>query len=84
MVERFAADLERVGTGRATIVSTLSVLQGVMKRAVRDYNLSGNPVKQIDKPSQRREREPVLDHRRAGRGDAAVRACAATTCARPP
>jgi len=31
-----------------------------MKRAVRDYNLSGNPVKQIDKPSQRREREPVL------------------------
>jgi integrase len=60
VVERFAADLERVGTGRATIVSTLSVLQGVMKRAVRDYNLSGNPVKQIDKPSQRREREPVL------------------------
>jgi len=36
------------------------VLQGVMKRAVRDYNLPGNPVKQIDKPSQRREREPVL------------------------
>jgi integrase len=60
VIERFAADLERLGTGRATIVSTLSVLQGVMKRAVRDYNLSGNPVKQIDKPSQRREREPVL------------------------
>ena len=31
-----------------------------MKRAVRDYNLPGNPVKQIDKPSQRRERDPVL------------------------
>ena len=60
VIERFAADLERLGTGRATIVSTLSVLQGVMKRAVRDYNLSGNPVKQIDKPSQRREREPIL------------------------
>lgn len=60
IVERFAADLERAGTGRATIVSTLAVLQGVMKRAVRDYNLSGNPVKQIDKPSQRREREPIL------------------------
>ena len=60
VIERFAADLERAGAGRATIVSTLSVLQGVMKRAVRDYNLSGNPVKQIDKPSQRREREPVL------------------------
>jgi integrase len=57
---RFAADLERAGTGRATIVSTLAVLQGVMKRAVRDYNLPGNPVKQIDKPSQRRERDPVL------------------------
>jgi integrase len=60
VVERFAADLERAGTGRATIVSTLAVLQGVMKRAVRDYNLPGNPVKQIDKPSQRRERDPVL------------------------
>jgi integrase len=60
VIERFAADLERVGTGRATIVSTLAVLQGVMKRAVRDYNLPGNPVKQIDKPSQRRERDPVL------------------------
>jgi integrase len=60
VVERFAADLERAGTGRATIVSTLAVLQGVMKRAVRDYNLPGNPVKQIDKPSQRRDRDPVL------------------------
>jgi hypothetical protein len=60
VVERFAADLERAGVGRATIVSTLAVLQGVMKRAVRDYNLPGNPVKAIDKPSQRRDREPVL------------------------
>jgi integrase len=60
VVERFAADLEQAGAGRATIVSTLAVLQGVMKRAVRDYNLTGNPVKQIDKPSQRRDREPVL------------------------
>jgi hypothetical protein len=31
-----------------------------MKRAVRDFNLPSNPVKQIDKPSQRREREPLL------------------------
>jgi len=60
VVERFAADLERDGTGRATIVSTLAVLQGVMKRAVRDYNLPSNPVKEIDKPSQRRDREPIL------------------------
>ncbi len=60
MIERFAADLERDGFGRATIVRTLAVLQGVMKRAVRDYNLPSNPVKQIDKPSQRREREPIL------------------------
>ena len=81
VVERFAAELERAGTGRATIVSTLAVLQGVMKRAVRDYNLPGNPVKQIDKPSQRREREPgwwaSSRSRRCGCG-----ACAATTCAR--
>ena len=31
-----------------------------MKRAVRDFNLPSNPVKQIDMPSERREREPVL------------------------
>jgi integrase len=60
VIERFVADLEREGTGRATIVSTLAVLQGVMKRAARDYNLPSNPVKQIDKPSQRRDREPIL------------------------
>lgn len=48
VVERFAADLEREGTGRATIVSTLAVLPGVMKRFVRDFNLPSNPVKQID------------------------------------
>ena len=72
VVERFIADLERAGTGRATIVSTLAVLQGVMKRAARDYNLPGNPVRQVDKPSQRREREPVLvtveQVERCGRG----------------
>lgn len=50
VVERFAADLEREGTGRATIVSTLAVLQGVMKQAFRDFNLPSKPVKQIDKP----------------------------------
>jgi integrase len=60
VVERFIADLERAGTGRATILSTLAVLQGVMKRAVRDFNLPANPVREIDKPSQRRERDPVL------------------------
>jgi integrase len=60
VVERFAADLERAGTGRATIVSTLAVLQGVLKRAVRDYNLPSNPVQLVDKPSQRRERDPIL------------------------
>ena len=60
MIERFAADLEREGTGRAMIVRTLAVLQGVMKRAVRDYNLPSNAVQQVDKPSQRRDREPIL------------------------
>jgi hypothetical protein len=50
VVERFAADLERAGAGRATIVNTLAVLQGVMKRAVRDYNLSGNPSSRSTSP----------------------------------
>jgi integrase len=60
VVESFAADLQRQRTGRATVVSTLAVLQGVLKRAVRDYNLPSNAVQQVDKPSQRRDRDPIL------------------------
>ncbi|HET9720834.1 MAG TPA: hypothetical protein VFP55_12210 [Solirubrobacteraceae bacterium] len=41
-------------------MSTLAVLQGVMKRAVRAFKPPSNPVKQINKPSQRSEREPRL------------------------
>lgn len=44
VVERFAADLEREGAGRATTVSTLAVLQGVMKRAVRASQLGNSPA----------------------------------------
>jgi hypothetical protein len=71
VVERFAADLEQAGAGRATIVSTLAVLQGVMKRAVRDYNLTSNPVKQIDKPRSAATASPS-SQRRTGRSDAAL------------
>lgn len=60
VVERFAGRFRARRRRCATIVSTLAVLPGVMKRAVRDYSLPGNPVKQIDKPSQRRDRNPVL------------------------
>ena len=31
-----------------------------MKRAVRDYNLSGNPVKQIDKPLTDAQKEALV------------------------
>ena len=36
------------------------MLQGVIDEPSRDFNLPSNPVKQVDKPSQRREREPLL------------------------
>lgn len=59
-VEAFDAWMEREGAGRASRVKALTVLQSILKRAVLDGLISSNPVKAIEKPSQRRTREPVL------------------------
>jgi hypothetical protein len=50
VVERFAADLERDGIGRATIVSTLAVLQGVMKRPSATTTCRATPSSRSTSP----------------------------------
>jgi integrase len=60
VVRGFAADMATAGTGRATIVKTLTVLQSILRHAEIDGAIRSNPVKLIDKPSQARDRIPVL------------------------
>lgn len=49
------ADLERDGVGRPTIRKALSMLQGVLQRAVEWGRLPANPVKAVRKPSSPRD-----------------------------
>lgn len=60
LVRDFDARMEREGVGRATRVKALTVLQSMLQLAVVDGVIRMNPVQAIRKPSQRREREPVL------------------------
>jgi integrase len=60
VVAAFDAKMQRDGAGNATRVKALTVLQSILKHAVLDGVLRTNPVQQIDKPSQRRDRQPVL------------------------
>lgn len=57
-VEAWIADLARTGTGDPTILKTLAVLSGILKRAVIDGELTANPVAAVAKPRQRRTRNP--------------------------
>jgi integrase len=59
-VEEFVAAMKRDGVGDPTIIKTLTVLQSILQRAVRDEEIATNPVRVIAKPPQRREREPVM------------------------
>lgn len=59
-VRDFDARMQRDGDQEATRVRALTVLQGMLKHAVIDGVLRSNPVQVIDKPSQRRKREPIL------------------------
>src|SRR5215218_6584342 len=57
MVERFRADLRTAGIGDPTIYRVLSLLQGVMQRAVEWERIASNPVRLVRKPSLKRTRE---------------------------
>lgn len=60
VVRSFDAWMESKGAGRPTRVKALTVLQSILKPAVVDGAIRSNPVEAIDKPSQRRTREPIL------------------------
>lgn len=60
VVRGFVADMQADNTGRATIVKTLTVLQSILRDAEIDGAIRANPVKLIRKPSQARERTPIL------------------------
>jgi site-specific recombinase XerC len=57
-IEAWAGDLRRGGVGDPTIIKTLTVLRSILKRAVKDEEIERNPVVDVAKPRQAREREP--------------------------
>jgi site-specific recombinase XerC len=57
-IEAWAAQLRREGVGDATIIKTLTVMRSVLKRAVKDEEIERNPVADVEKPRQARERAP--------------------------
>ncbi|MGH3041153.1 MAG: tyrosine-type recombinase/integrase [Gaiellaceae bacterium] len=56
VIEGFQAELRREGVGDPTIIKTLTLLQGMLQRAVVWGRIPSNPVAPIRKPSQRRAR----------------------------
>jgi integrase len=57
MVERFRADLRAANVGDPTVYRVLSLLQGVMQRAVEWERIATNPVRLVRKPAAKRVRE---------------------------
>ncbi len=56
VVEAFQADLRSLGVPDPTLLKVLTLLQGVMKRAVLWERIQSNPVAAVSKPHQRRGR----------------------------
>jgi integrase len=56
VIEGFQAELRREGVGEPTILKTLTLLQGILQRAVVWGRLRANPVAAVRKPTQRRRR----------------------------
>jgi integrase len=59
-VESWVAAMHRDGVGDATILQTLAVLSGMLRRAERDGEIARNPVPLVEKPSQTPKRDAVL------------------------
>jgi integrase len=56
VIESFQAELRREGVGDATIIKILTLLQGMLQRAVVWGRIPSNPVAPIKKPAQKRAR----------------------------
>lgn len=59
-IEKWIVELRRDGVGDPTIRRTLAVLQGIFNRAQRNELINRNPVKLVQKPAQRRHRDPPI------------------------
>jgi integrase len=57
IVERFKRDLATAGVGAASARKTLTVLQGILQRAVEWERITSNPAAVVRKPPVRRERQ---------------------------
>jgi integrase len=55
VVEAFQAELRRDGIGEPTILKTLTLLQGILQRAVVWGRIRANPVAPVRKPVQKRK-----------------------------
>jgi integrase len=60
VVTRFRLDLERAGAGEATVRKALSMLQGILARAVEWQRIASNPVAVVPKPSAKRQRDVIV------------------------
>ncbi len=56
VLARFRADLAAAGVGDPTIRKLLSIVQGVLQRAVEWHRLTTNPARAVRKPPQKRMR----------------------------
>jgi integrase len=56
VIDGFQSELRREGVGDPTILKTLTLLQGILQRAVVWGRIPANPVAPIRKPTQRRTR----------------------------
>lgn len=56
VIEAFQAELRRENVGEPTILKTLTLLQGILQRAVVWGRIRANPVAAVRKPTQRRKR----------------------------
>ena len=63
VIDGFQADLRREGVGDPTILKTLTLLQGILQRAVVWGRIPANPVAPIRKPTQRRKHAPCAPYR---------------------
>lgn len=60
VIESWVAKLAREGVGNSSILNTLAVMSGMLKRAERDGEIDRNPIPLVAKPPQAPQREPVM------------------------
>lgn len=59
-IEDWIIAMGKAKIGKPTIRRACAVLQGILKRAVRDREITSNPVAQVDKPRSPRKRQAII------------------------